>query len=107
MRTKELRFKKIRECMRLKKRELTISEIHEWIMKVAGMNISRKTIQRDMDELIESRIVIQKEGMPITFSLISEKSYSLELELHEIDIILESLINHERLKDKIILQISA
>jgi len=105
MQRKELRFTKIRECMRLLDENVTISEIHEWISKCTQVKVSRKTIQRDLEELIERRIVIQAEGCPLRFRLLATKIYCFKLGLDDVDQLLESISHNSKIKNLILKQL--
>lgn len=105
MSTKAHRLQKIKECMRMRGDDLTITEIYESIVKSYHIDVSRKTIQRDMEELIEKKIVRQKEGSPLKFTLIQNKSYNIKLTINEIDEILEILFSKPLIRERILCQI--
>ncbi len=106
MSKKIIRQHKIKECMRKLDRLVTVTEIYEHIYKASHIDVTRKTIQRDMEELIERKEVLQQEGCPLRFSLIESKTYQIELTLKEIDEVLESLTSKPMIQEKIISQIS-
>lgn len=103
---KNFRQQKIKECMRKLDRIVTITEIYEWIFKTCHIDVTRKTIQRDMDELIERKEVLQREGCPLRFSLIETKTYQIELTLVEVDEVLASLTNKPAIQEKILSQVN-
>ncbi len=92
--------------MRKLGRVVTITEIYEWIFKTCQIDVTRKTIQRDMDELIERKEVLQREGCPLHFTLIESKTYQIELTLLEVDEVLESLTNKPAIQEKILSQVN-
>lgn len=105
MRTKEIRLNKIRSCMNLAENDLTISEIHKWILEYVKKDIGRKTIQRDIIEMITRGEIIQKGGFPSRFKLSKATNYNIELNLHEVDLIIELLSNNPAIQKKISRQI--
>lgn len=90
----------------MKGEDTTITEIYEYLRFRAHVQVSRKTIQRDMDELIEKRIVLQKEGCPLKFSLIEDKTCRIELNIQEIDELIEILFKKPLIQDRILAQIN-
>jgi molybdopterin-biosynthesis enzyme MoeA-like protein len=89
MNTKLERLKKIKNLIRSQSSPLTISEIHEALVKRLGLEVSRKTIERDIDDLIEARILIVLPGMPARFELIVQDEIELVLKVQEIKEIIE------------------
>lgn len=106
MRSKELRLLKIRGYMRSVDGGSTISKIHNWIQCNTQMKITRKTIERDIYEMIERKEIIQKEGYPIRFHFISNRIYQIELTLEEINSVLELLTDRSDIYKKIFQQIN-
>ena len=79
MNAKQQRLKKIKSFLRLQSSPQSITEIFEALVSRLGEDISRKTIERDLDQLIEERSVTLMPGTPARFQII---------EVHEIEVIL-------------------
>ena len=106
MNAKLNRLKKIRSYLRTQSSPQTITEVFEALVKRLGEDISRKTIERDMDELIEARAVVLMPGLPSRFQLAETDQIELTLSAEEIRTIL-ALLNENtetHLKLKKILQ---
>ena len=58
----------------------TISQIYESYLRAFPDGISRKTIQRDILEMIEGGEIKQTQERPISLILIHKKNYTLEFE---------------------------
>lgn len=101
MNKKMARFLKIKDFLRKKGKEMTVTEICEHISEQAGAKISRKTIQRDMDELVNSHQVIQINKFPLHFKIKEKRLCKIQLSQDEINTILKSLKNKPQLLKKI------
>jgi DeoR/GlpR family transcriptional regulator of sugar metabolism len=91
MKSKIERIKKIRSFLRLQSSPQTISEIHEAMNKRLGLDISRKTIERDICELMEEGLLLVKEGIPSKYSPSHPLEFEVLLKLEEINHILSKL----------------
>jgi len=91
MKTKFQRLKKIKSFLRTQSGPQTIIEIYEALVKRLGEDVSRKTIERDMDELIEARAVILMPGLPARFQMAETDKIEVILSVEEIKTILTLL----------------
>ena len=101
MNAKQLRIKKIKTFLRLQSGPQTITEVYEALVKRLGEEVSRKTIERDLDELIETRVVSLMPGIPARFTLVSGLEIELTLSLKELEHILTLLDPDSELAKKI------
>lgn len=70
---------------------VTVTEIHEALAKRMHLDVSRKTIERDMIEMHEARTVSMISGVPSRYSLSKPSEIELILRVEEIEIILKHL----------------
>lgn len=91
MSTKIERIKKIKSFLRLQSSPVSVSEIHEALSKRMHLDISRKTIERDMSELIDGKSVSVLNGVPSKYILNKESSFEVTLNEDEIRMVLQSL----------------
>ena len=101
MNSKMTRFNKIRSILRLQSGPLSISEIHDGLCKRLGIEISRKTVERDLVEMLEAQIVTITHGVPSRFSLNSPTQIELVLTVEEVKSILELTSTRVELYQKI------
>lgn len=80
---------------------VSITEIYEAIRRL-GDKISRKTIERDMGELIENGTVLQSEGVPIKFIVKPSAEIELALRVDELKLIIDLLADNSDLKRKLV-----
>ena len=83
MKNKLERHKKIKRVLRSLAGHATISQVYE-VMTLQGDKISRKTIERDMFELVENKVVSQIEGNPIKFLILDDYEVEITLTLQEL-----------------------
>ena len=83
MNTKQQRLKKIRFFLRSQTDPQTISEVFEAIVNRHGEEVSRKTIERDLDELLEAKALTLLPGTPSKFKLIAIEEVEISLTLDE------------------------
>ena len=95
------RFNKIKSILRLQSGPLSISEIHEGLSKRLGIEISRKTVERDLLEMSEAQIVTMTHGVPSRFSLNAPFQIELVLTVEEVKSILELTSTRVELYQKI------
>jgi hypothetical protein len=100
MRTKQERLKKIKRVLRSLPDQATISQVHE-IMTIQGDKISRKTIERDMFELVEEKIISQIEGNPIKFQLLENYEVEVVLTIQDLTELIEFIPVAHRLHGKL------
>lgn len=91
MTKKNRRWEKIRGYLAESKTPMMITEIYQKIILSVGDKVSRKTIQRDMEEMIEERIVIQIEDSPLRFRLAPVLKARIEIEREEAKVLMELL----------------
>ena len=91
MSTKIDRIKKIKSFLRLQSSPVSVSEIHEALSKRMHLEISRKTIERDMSELIDGITVTVHKGVPSKYVLNKETGFEITLNEDEIRTALQNL----------------
>jgi predicted DNA-binding transcriptional regulator YafY len=101
MNAKLQRHKKIRSFLRSQSSPQTITEVYEALVNRLGQDVSRKTVERDIDELIESRIVILMPGLPTRYQLAACEELEIILTVQEIGEILSKLEEKSELKLKL------
>jgi hypothetical protein len=70
---------------------VTVTEIHEALSKRMHLDVSRKTIERDMIEMFEMKLVSVISGVPSKYSLNKPTDIELFLKVEEIETILKHL----------------
>lgn len=98
---KQKRWEKIRVCLRGQDKPLTTSEIFETISMQKDISLVRKTLQRDLMEMIEERIITQTSESPLRFHLIPVMKAKIEIEREEAMTLLKILSPDSRLYKKI------
>jgi hypothetical protein len=68
---------------------VTVTEIHEALSKRMHLDVSRKTIERDMIEMFEMKLVSVISGVPSKYSLNKPTDIELILKVEEIRILLQ------------------
>lgn len=91
MSIKNDRIHKIKSFLRMQSGPVTVTEIHEALSKRMHLDISRKTIERDMIEMVETKVVTVISGVPSKFTLNKPTDIELVLKVEEIQIILKHL----------------
>ena len=91
MNAKFKRIKKIKDFLKSQSVSSTITEIHKTLKNRFGLDISRKTIERDIDELVEERIVLFLPGLPTRYKIIPQNEIELNLTKEEIRTIISNL----------------
>ena len=100
MKTKQERQKSIKSFLMRQTSPVSITDVYEALIR-SGDRISRKTIERDMGELIEAGSVMQKEGVPIKFVIKASAEIELILSIEELKEIIAILPSTSLLKLKI------
>ncbi len=85
------RIKRIRSFLRLQSEAMSVSEIHEALAKRQGIDVSRKTIERDISDMVEDKRVALILGMPTRYHLIQSSEVEVTLRVDEITHLLEML----------------
>lgn len=70
---------------------VSVTEIHEALTKRVHIDVSRKTIERDMIELTENKIVGVHPGIPIRYFLTKPVEVEVSLKVEEVQLILQVL----------------
>lgn len=91
MSIKNERIRKIKNFLRLQSGPMTVTEIHEALSKRMHLDISRKTIERDMIEMLEAKTVSVISGVPSKYILDKPNEIEICLKVGEIDLILKYL----------------
>ena len=81
---KEPRLELILKVLRDETEALTLSEIHEKMKLITNLEISRKTIQRDIFEMIQRGIIIQSSIRPLKVCLWGQFGAIINLSHEEI-----------------------
>jgi hypothetical protein len=68
---------------------VTVTEIHEALSLRMNLDISRKTIERDIIEMVENQMVLASIGVPSKFTLNKTAEIELTLKVEEIQAILK------------------
>ncbi len=89
MNTKNQRLKKIKSFLRIQSEPVTVTEIHEALSLRMNLDISRKTIERDIIEMVENQLVLAFVGVPSKFTLNKTAEIELSLKVEEIQSILK------------------
>ena len=101
MNTKLKRLKKIKSFLRSQADPKSITDVYEALVRRLGEDVSRKTIERDLDEMIEARVVSLMPGVPSRFMLVAGVEIELTLSLKELEHILTLLDPDSELAKKI------
>ena len=95
------RIGKIKNFLRFQSGAVTVSEIHEALVKRMNLDISRKTIERDIIDMVEDGLVGLSPGMPMRYQLIKPAEVDLALKVEEITLLLELLDQDSELHQKL------
>ena len=95
------RLRKIRNFLRLQSGGVTVSEIHEAMVKRMDLDISRKTIERDIIEMVEDGHLGIFSGLPTRYQLIKPVEVELALKIEEIKLLIELLDQNSELYQKL------
>ncbi len=95
------RFGKIKNFLRFQSGAVTVSEIHEALVKRIGLDVSRKTIERDIIEMLEAGLICIFPGMPKRYQLIKSTEVDLTLKVEEITLLLDLLDQDSELHQKL------
>ena len=88
MNIKNDRMNKIKSFLRMQASPVTVTEIHEALSKRIHLDVSRKTIERDMIEMFEMKTVSVISGVPSKYSLNKPTDIELVLKVEEIQFLL-------------------
>ena len=91
MNSKDERISKIKTFLRMQSASVTVTEIHEALTKRMGLRVSRKTIERDMAELVDRSNVAFIHGVPAKFVLNKTDEITIRLKPEELKYILDRL----------------
>ena len=91
MNSKIQRMKKIKSFLRLQSSPQSITQIHEALVRRLGLEISRKTIERDIDDLLEAGRLTILEGSPAKYSLAGAQDIDITLRVDEINTLISLL----------------
>ena len=95
------RFGKIKNFLRFQSGAVTVSEIHEALVKRIGLDVSRKTIERDIIDMVGEGLVCLIAGMPMRYQLIKSTDVDLTLKVEEITLLLDLLDQDSELHQKL------
>jgi hypothetical protein len=92
---------KIKNFLRFQSEAATVSEIHEALVKRMGFDISRKTIERDIMDMVDEGMLGVFNGMPTRYLLTKPIEVELALKVEEINLLLELLDQNSDLYQKL------
>jgi hypothetical protein len=95
------RLRKIRNFLRLQSGGVTVSEIHEAMVNRLDLKISRKTIERDVIDMVEDGYLGILSGLPTRYQLIKPVEVELALKVEEIRLLIELLDQNSELYQKL------
>jgi arginine repressor len=99
MNEKYKRHEAIKKLMLRENKELTTTELFEKL-KALNFLITRKTVERDLLELIEEKVVRQTEGIPIKFFLVKEMEIFIKFNREEVDELLKYIPSDSLIRRK-------
>jgi predicted DNA-binding transcriptional regulator YafY len=91
MSTKSERIIKIKNFLRMQSGPVTLTAIHEALTRRLSLEVSRKTIERDMIELVEREVVTATEGVPSRYILNAPNEVEIYLKVDELQKILQAI----------------
>jgi hypothetical protein len=97
MTLKHSRWNKIKSFLRLQSAPVSLTEIHEALVRRMHLEVSRKTIERDILEMQERGAVLAIQGVPSRFMLQKGAEIEITLNLDEINYLLGILNAEEEL----------
>ncbi len=83
------RRNKIKSFLRIQSSPVTVTEIFDALKKRMNLDVSRKTIERDMFEMAELNSVSVISGIPSKYSLNKPTEVEIQLRIEEVRFILE------------------
>lgn len=84
MNKKDERRRKIKNFLRFQTSAVTVSEIHEALVKRLDLDVSRKTIERDVLDMEISGELTVHPGTPGRFELIGPSEIEISLKVEEL-----------------------
>jgi len=91
MNIKSNRVNKIKSFLRMQSVPVTVTEIHDALVNRMNLDVSRKTIERDMIEMGETKTVSVTPGVPSIYVINKPTEVEIVLKIEEIEIILKHL----------------
>ena len=91
------RLSKIKSFLRVQSVSVTVTEIHDALSKRMHLEVSRKTIERDMIEMVEMKSVSVISGIPSKYTLNKPNEIEITLTIEEIDEILRMINDQSKL----------
>jgi DeoR/GlpR family transcriptional regulator of sugar metabolism len=85
------RINKIKSFLRIQSSAVSVTEIYEALLKRMHLKVSRKTIERDMVEMTDLKLVSVVIGVPTRFTLNKPTEIELCLKVEEIQFILKQI----------------
>lgn len=100
MKTRADRWSKIKSYLRTQSEPSTVTEIFEALTRQNNLETCRKTISRDLFEMMEAGIVGSTPGIPQRFVLMKSFQIELSLTLEELDFLLSIIPQQHQLYSK-------
>ncbi len=91
MGSKKDRFFKLRRLLKEQMHPATVSQIHNVFLKDTDLKVSRKTIERDLNEMFSSKMVTVEQGPPLKYSMGKDDEIEIVLKIEEINFILQKI----------------
>lgn len=101
MNIKNDRINKIKSFLRMQTSPMTVTEIHEALSKRFHLDVSRKTIERDMVQMIEMGCLTITPGVPAKYTLNKPNEVEVVLKLEKIRLILGLIKSDSELYGKL------
>ena len=91
MSKKILRMDKTKSFLRMQSSPVTVSDIHEALSKRMHLDVSRKTIERDMLEMEEMGMISIIPGIPAKYFLNKATEVDVRLKVEEVQAIVQQI----------------
>ena len=101
MNTKLKRWKRIKSFLRMQTTPLSLTEIHEALTLRMHLDFSRKTIERDVGEMVDNMSLKELPGTPKRYASLAPMEVELILKNEEVKEILRLLETTSELYRKI------
>ncbi len=88
MSIKNERIKKIKNFLRIQSTAVSVTEIHEALSKRMHLDVSRKTIERDVVSLADKKVLTVIPGVPSRYFLNNPTEFEIFLKVEDIKLIL-------------------
>jgi DeoR/GlpR family transcriptional regulator of sugar metabolism len=101
MKSKVERIRKIRSFLRHQSGPQSITEIYGALINRLGLDVSRKTIERDVLQMEEEGLIRAHQGTPVRYYLNGPPEIDIRLTLEEVTILIKLLGPDSPISDKL------